>query len=180
MAQPTKQAKQNEIAGLDTFRNGGKGSGNFGHRGRPGEVGGSGDGMGLSQESQMSKARKGASALEKTSFGLFWGLEMAKMSAQVEMAEVNKRRAKKIASGEGNILDAMEVQLTMAHIKDSIADIDKMMSEKYRIESYGDGAKRALTDIKKALKGLHKEMQSYYDEWERKYDLTSKKYKGEK
>ena len=44
MAIPTRQVKFNEIADLDTFYNGGKGSGNFGHSGRPGEVGGSGKG----------------------------------------------------------------------------------------------------------------------------------------
>ena len=44
MAIPSKQVKNNEIADFDTFYNGGKGSGNFGHSGRPGEVGGSGKG----------------------------------------------------------------------------------------------------------------------------------------
>lgn len=46
MALPIRNTKTTEIAGLDTFYNGGKGSGNFGHSGRPGEVGGSGNGSG--------------------------------------------------------------------------------------------------------------------------------------
>lgn len=41
MPQPLKRASLNEIGGIDTFYNGGAGSGNFGHAGRPGEVGGS-------------------------------------------------------------------------------------------------------------------------------------------
>ena len=46
MALPSKNIKTNEIAGLDTFYNGGSGSGNFGHAGRPGQRGGSGNGQG--------------------------------------------------------------------------------------------------------------------------------------
>ena len=45
MAQPIRQVKSNEIAELDTFYNGGEGSGNFGHAGRPGKRGGSGNGQ---------------------------------------------------------------------------------------------------------------------------------------
>lgn len=41
MAIPTRNAQLNEIADFDTFYNGGSGSGNFGHAGRPGEIGGS-------------------------------------------------------------------------------------------------------------------------------------------
>lgn len=41
MALPSKNTQLNEIADFDVFRNGGKGSGNFGHAGRPGERGGS-------------------------------------------------------------------------------------------------------------------------------------------
>lgn len=56
MAIPIKQVKTNEIADLDTFYNGGKGSGNFGHSGRPGEVGGSGKGTeGLSSKKSEIK-----------------------------------------------------------------------------------------------------------------------------
>lgn len=46
MALPTKITSLNEISGIDTFYNGGKGSGNFGHLGRPGEVGGSASTLG--------------------------------------------------------------------------------------------------------------------------------------
>lgn len=38
--------------------NGGKGSGNFGHEGRPGEVGGSGNGKGISIKKQFNKLRE--------------------------------------------------------------------------------------------------------------------------
>lgn len=42
------------INGFKQFDNGGKGSGNFGHSGRPGKVGGSGNGEGLSGEDSRS------------------------------------------------------------------------------------------------------------------------------
>lgn len=50
MGLPIKNTKLNTIEGIDTFYNGGKGSGNFGHSGRPGKVGGSApSGSGSSQ-----------------------------------------------------------------------------------------------------------------------------------
>ena len=58
MALPTKQVKYHEIAELDTFYNGGKGSGNFGHSGRPGKVGGSGNGQGGSKSARELYAEK--------------------------------------------------------------------------------------------------------------------------
>ena len=67
MALPTKHTKLNEIESLDTFYNGGKGSGNFGHSGRPGEVGGSSS-SGSGGGSTMSKKtkEKGKSTSKKT------------------------------------------------------------------------------------------------------------------
>lgn len=49
MALPSRYGidkNMNSMEGLSAYENGGKGSGNFGHSGRPGEVGGSGDGGG--------------------------------------------------------------------------------------------------------------------------------------
>ena len=49
MALPSKYGvdkKINSMEGLSAYENGGKGSGNFGHSGRPGEGGGSGNGFG--------------------------------------------------------------------------------------------------------------------------------------
>ena len=45
------EKNRNSMEGLSAYENGGKGSGNFGHAGRPGEVGGSapeGSGGGVS------------------------------------------------------------------------------------------------------------------------------------
>lgn len=66
MAQPIRNIMINEIAEIDTFYNGGKGSGNFGHKGRPGEVGGSGDGMGVSvsDKEESPKFRRGSKETE--------------------------------------------------------------------------------------------------------------------
>lgn len=54
MALPTRNIQLNEIANIDTFYNGGKGSGNFGHAGRPGERGGSGSGKGSSSSEKKT------------------------------------------------------------------------------------------------------------------------------
>lgn len=51
------------INGFKEYDNGGKGSGNFGHSGRPGEVGGSGDGRGGS-ESTSEKTKSSMSEEE--------------------------------------------------------------------------------------------------------------------
>ena len=65
MALPTKITKINSSENLDTFRNGGKGSGNFGHSGRPGEVGGSAP-AGSSSASEESGKRKQLTGPAKT------------------------------------------------------------------------------------------------------------------
>ena len=44
------------MEGLSAYENGGPGSGNFGHSGRPGRVGGSGDGEGFMEDPRMSKS----------------------------------------------------------------------------------------------------------------------------
>lgn len=53
MALPSTITKLNSCGDLEIFRNGGKGSGNFGHAGRPGEVGGSAP-SGVPQDSKDS------------------------------------------------------------------------------------------------------------------------------
>ena len=53
MALPSKYSiskKLNSMDGLSAYENGGSGSGNFGHSGRPGKVGGSGSGQGSSKK----------------------------------------------------------------------------------------------------------------------------------
>lgn len=45
----------NSLEGMSAYENGGKGSGNFGHKGRPGEVGGSGDGMGVAVSDKVGQ-----------------------------------------------------------------------------------------------------------------------------
>lgn len=46
---------QEKIQKLETLLNGGKGSGNFGHSGRPGEIGGSGDGGSIESVDEKTK-----------------------------------------------------------------------------------------------------------------------------
>lgn len=49
------EKKINSFAEMGAFENGGKGSGNFGHAGRPGLVGGSGDGTGIYVAKEVAK-----------------------------------------------------------------------------------------------------------------------------
>ena len=62
MALPSKYSidkKINSMEGLGAYENGGKGSGNFGHSGRPGEVGGSGSGKTQLQRAAEAEATSG-------------------------------------------------------------------------------------------------------------------------
>ena len=52
------EKNRNSMAGLSAYKNGGKGSGNFGHEGRPGEVGGLGDGNGSDSKNNKEKLDK--------------------------------------------------------------------------------------------------------------------------
>lgn len=57
MALPSKygiEKKINSMEGMSAYDNGGKGSGNFGHSGRPGQIGGSGSGGGISMPDRAS------------------------------------------------------------------------------------------------------------------------------
>ena len=57
--------KINSMEGLSAYENGGKGSGNFGHSGRPGERGGSGSGKSGSSKGGREVSLKGMSVREK-------------------------------------------------------------------------------------------------------------------
>ena len=80
MGMPTRygvEKKINSMGGLSAYENGGKGSGNFGHAGRPGEVGGSSkDGLGSSAGKYDVKdgkeARKYLTDDAGTSLGMLW------------------------------------------------------------------------------------------------------------
>lgn len=61
MALPSRYGidkKINSMEGLSAYENGGKGSGNFGHSGRPGQVGGSGDGTGETIDEKIKRAEE--------------------------------------------------------------------------------------------------------------------------
>ena len=65
MALPSKYSidkKLNSMDGLSAYENGGKGSGNWGHEGRPGYVGGSGRGVGASS---LHESRQRVGSVEK-------------------------------------------------------------------------------------------------------------------
>lgn len=71
MALPSKYGidkKINSMEGLSAYENGGKGSGNFGHSGRPGEVGGSGG-----EKTQLQRAAEAEATAGKV--GYFAGLQ---------------------------------------------------------------------------------------------------------
>lgn len=102
MALPTKHTMLNQSADFDTFRNGGKGSGNFGHSGRPGKIGGSGNGQGKTvAEKEEDKA--GGFKLDEENSRLF---------------EQNADKYRKLA--KKNIMDAKAIDPEFARTQISL------------------------------------------------------------
>ncbi len=81
MATPTKHTILNKIEDLDTFYNGGKGSGNFGHSGRPGKIGGSGDSSKLSREKSFEADDRKDAEIAK-SLGKLYGIDWSSTDAR--------------------------------------------------------------------------------------------------
>ena len=103
MALPIKNTKLNTIEGIDTFYNGGKGSGNFGHAGREGEVGGSaprGKGTGVSGGSgyvpKHQKDRRIRVAIIKS----ITGQKELQDKAKVVQEDIEDRIGQKVKEGE--------------------------------------------------------------------------------
>lgn len=114
MATPIKQVKNNEIADLDTFYNGGKGSGNFGHSGRPGEVGGSGKG---GTDSRKSDARQKLEKALDSSFKEWYAEDYPDDYQLDKIKDVTFREIAKGLADKQNIYDI-------------IGDVDSVIRER--------------------------------------------------
>lgn len=133
MGQPSKQVKTNEIAGLDTFYNGGKGSGNFGHAGRPGKVGGSGKGEGVPTSKKVSDIELEQKGIESRIQGLTERIDSLKKGMEKDEAPKDKE-----------VLDDLKRQLARAKLQRKLADNFK---ETYAIDYPGDYQLSEIKDV---------------------------------
>ena len=114
MALPSKEVKNNEIAGLDTFYNGGKGSGNFGHEGRPGKRGGSGNGQGKSSKTDTrTKTEKALDSNFKEQYAIDY-------PDDYQLSKIKDVSFKEIAKGLADRKD----------IYDIIGEVDSVIRER--------------------------------------------------
>lgn len=95
MALPIKNTKINIIEGIDTFYNGGKGSGNFGHAGRPGERGGSSSGGGVYIPKHQKESRI-RDAIAKSIIGQ----KKLQDQAKIVQEDIEDRIGQKVKEGE--------------------------------------------------------------------------------
>lgn len=118
MALPSRYGidkKINSMEGLSAYENGGKGSGNFGHSGRPGEVGGSSSG------GSHGKTKK---ELQE---------EIEDLNIRISQAGVAKREGQKV--DEGYMQDMMEERKALRAELDSAKEAAKKMGEELRKKS---------------------------------------------
>ncbi len=92
--------KINSMAGLSAYENGGKGSGNFGHAGRPGEVGGSGKGTGASSGSGYVPKHKKDMRIREAILKSITGQKELQDRAKVVQEDIEDRIGQKVKEGE--------------------------------------------------------------------------------
>ena len=103
MGMPSKYGvdkKINSMAGLSAYENGGKGSGNFGHAGRPGEVGGSGKGTGASSGSGYVPKHKKDMRIREAILKSITGQKELQDRAKVVQEDIEDRIGQKVKEGE--------------------------------------------------------------------------------
>lgn len=113
------------LDGLEKIANGGKGSGNFGHKGRPGEVGGSGDGTGITT-TETSSSR-----------------DYSKMKIDELKAELERRGIESLKSDKSSLIYHLEKDDEFQkNVDDSQREVDKLGlsdEEKARLNSRSNG-----------------------------------------
>ena len=137
MALPSRYGidkKINSMEGLGAYENGGKGSGNFGHSGRPGMIGGSGDGGESSKESTKLQKRI---------------LDLEDRISQVEKDfEGNKRTKIDTLHTKRALMEQLsQARLDWAVAKRKEGEV-KEKSEKGQDEGSGKGGSRKSVSIK--------------------------------
>lgn len=121
-----------KVEALEKLVNGGKGSGNFGHAGRPGEVGGSGSGIGGSSKASkdtssdemdtklgenVKKLEERKAEIEETYKDDFSAFEetVARLHAKSDFARASAQMVKKELRKQGK--DAKELQKTYRELE---------------------------------------------------------------
>ena len=102
MALPTRHTQLNEIADFNTFYNGGPGSGNFGHAGRPGERGGSSSGgSGISKAVATQKKFQDQAKIVREDIEDRIGQKVKKGEEYTALDEASKSRFKEFHGEDG-------------------------------------------------------------------------------
>lgn len=99
------------FAGVKTRRDGGEGSGNFGHAGRPGEIGGSGGGGGGSKARAAAGAKK--TAAEAKEKGISVGQHIQNLGSQER--EAGKAEKEVRESGQWQDRHVQAIGKAMGH-----------------------------------------------------------------
>lgn len=130
------EKNRNSMAGLSAYKNGGPGSGNFGHAGRPGKRGGSGKGGAVSPtgKSELEQSSQ-ASARAETAKEL---LTSEDFTMEEKMQIVDEWDSEPI---DDKFYSASE-RATMKAIRD-VADKARAIKEKVGPEKYGDNYEKA-------------------------------------
>ena len=153
----------NSMAGLSVYENGGKGSGNFGHSGRPGQIGGSG--RSASTTARLARGDKVADA-QREARELESELIKAPYSSMTE-AEYQARRAKvDEASRKARELAGENERLSREEIK-------RGMDKKRKQDT--PGKKETLKALGEAQKAAEATKKAYERKSETKYG--SEEYK---
>ena len=125
MALPIKTNNQYGFANIE--ENGGKGSGNFGHAGRPGEVGGSSQGVGAALYKRIGESGKRAKKQEEVVKGFE---KAAKALDKLEKAVKRAEKGGSKADLEELVYDAQE-RVTDLYFLDSIGKADTKDRSEY-------------------------------------------------
>lgn len=142
MALPSKYGidkKINSMEGLSAYENGGKGSGNFGHSGRPGEVGGSSSG----------------------------GIDLAKAKEASAKVGEELRKANPVRKQDEWFVDMQEVEKEYKERGEEISRVAEKVAEKiYETgEPYIGSKKDALSFIMEQMHVTHEDSQGASDSW---------------
>ena len=97
---------EERIAQLEKLINGGKGSGNFGHSGRPGEVGGSGKGVGTSGSSDKISREEAEDRLLKSGQQVLSEFDKTDLRGKIVEAEDYFAEEARVARADGRKDDA--------------------------------------------------------------------------
>lgn len=134
-----------KIAYLEKLINGGKGSGNFGHSGRPGQVGGSGDGKGVIDEKDETGEAKDGTA-EKT--GLEKDLYEKK---QVKIDRIKEKIGKDIDITADDLSDDPWRDLRYITVTDKDGEEYSYDAISEQVHKRSSGEEMLAPSVKKAL-----------------------------